>query len=125
MAMGCRLIRLGARIDRSFVRHIISRTFATMASRVLGIKVYDTQNGAKLIKSNIVKELFEDEFITRWLFDIELIFRLIKKIGKNEAKRLIVEVPLNECRDIDGSKIKTMDFIRAPLELFKIWRKYG
>lgn len=125
MAMGCRLRRLGASIERTFFRHIVSRTFATIVSYVLKMKVYDTQNGAKLISSDLVRDLFKEPFITKWLFDVELLFRLKRLLGSKDVERCIVEVPLNTCLNPGGSKLKIKDFVKAPWELFLIQRKYN
>ncbi len=122
--MGARFARMGAKISRKPSRHYIGRVFATLVSMLLKIPVYDTQCGAKIIHKDIVFNLFEKPLITKWLFDVELIARLEKLIGFKEAKEVILEVPLQQWSEIAGSKLKPIDFLKAPLELVKIWRKY-
>lgn len=122
--MGTRISRMGAAIKRKAVRHYVGRIFATLVSNLLRIPVYDTQCGAKLIHTSVVYELFEKPLITKWLFDVELIARLELKLGVKQMHNILLEVPLNAWSEIDGSKLKLTDFLKAPFELFAIYRKY-
>ncbi len=122
--MGTRFVRMGAQINRKASRFYIGRIFATLVSWILKIPVYDTQCGEKLIHKNIVFKIFKKPLITKWLFDVELLARLEKLIGYKEAKQVILEVPLQQWDEIAGSKLKPTDFLQAPIELLKIWRKY-
>ena len=119
-----RLMRLGAKIKRKFFRHIFSRIFATTTSVLLKLPVYDTQCGAKMYKKQIIKPLFNDRFISKWLFDVEILARYIKIFGRENAIINIYECPLYRCDDLDGSSLKARDFLNAPVELWKIKRKY-
>lgn len=121
---GLRLMRLGARVKRKTPRHLLGRCFATVASTMLKLPVYDTQCGAKLYKKNIVTDLFEEKFITKWLFDVELLSRYVKVFGRSAAERNIYEHPLFQWEDVGGSQLKFKDFFKAPYELLKIKRKY-
>lgn len=122
--MGLRLMRLGAKVKRKPLRHYLGRCFATVASMMLGLPVYDTQCGAKLFRRDVVKKIFPEHFITRWLFDVELLARYTKAYGKERATEKIYEFPLFQWQDIDGSQLKSRDFFKAPMELMKIWRRY-
>jgi glycosyltransferase involved in cell wall biosynthesis len=124
MVMGCRLMRLGAKVKRKNTRHYPGRIFATIASVVLKLKVYDTQCGAKLFNVNVIDPLYEKPFISRWLFDVELLARYIKTFGLEEATKNIYEYPLASWEDVAGSSIKMKDFFKAPFELWKIKRHY-
>jgi hypothetical protein len=71
--------------------------------------------------------LFQQPFLSRWIFDVEIFARLIQASkGKDlpRAKDIIYEFPLTEWRDIPGSKLKIDDFVRAGWELFKIRNCY-
>lgn len=121
---GLRLMRLGAKVKRKKTRHYLGRCFATAASIALGLPVYDTQCGSKLYKSNIVPLLFNKPFITRWLFDVELLARYKKEFGSHNAITDIYEYPLLEWEDVHGSQVKMKDFFKAPYELLKIIKEY-
>jgi len=121
---GLRLMRLGAKVVRKKSRHYFGRIFATVTANMLKISVYDTQCGAKLYKSEIVPALFEEKFTTRWLFDVELLARYIRQFGHQQAKNKIYEYPVFLWEDMQGSQLKIKDFIKAPLELLKIKRRY-
>lgn len=124
MVTGLRLARLGAGVRRKNSRHYLGRCFATVASSMLRIPVYDTQCGSKIYKAGIVEQLFDEHFITRWLFDVELLARYKRLYGREQATSRIYEYPLLAWEDVGGSKLKIKDFLKAPVELLKIRRKY-
>ncbi|CAM4152780.1 glycosyltransferase [Gillisia hiemivivida] len=117
--MGSRVKRLGATIERDLTRHYMGRIFATVASIVLKLKPYDSQCGAKFFEVGLAQELFSSPFASKWLFDLELLFRYKSK-NKEDYKKYILEVPLRLWKEKEGSKIKLVDFFIAPLDLIKI-----
>jgi dolichyl-phosphate beta-glucosyltransferase len=122
--IGSRVRRMGAKIERKWFRHYFGRVFATVASNILDLPVYDTQCGAKLIERNLAAEIFTQPFISPWLFDLELIARIIATLGRPEADRAIYEHPLSSWRDIGNSKIAPFYLPKIPYELFRIHRAY-
>lgn len=119
--LGSRILRLGSDIDRKWYRHYLGRLFATTASTLLNLPVYDTQCGAKFFEIEKCKEAFQNPFLSQWLFDVEVLFRL-KKIGLSLTD--YYEVPLSRWRDEHGSKLKITDFLIAPFQLLKMYFKY-
>ncbi len=71
-----RVMRAGSRIDRRFNRHLFGRPFATAAGELPGVRAYDTQCGAKLFRREVLPAVFGEEFVTRWIVDVELYHRL-------------------------------------------------
>jgi dolichyl-phosphate beta-glucosyltransferase len=124
IALGSRVKRLGSQIDRRFARHVFGRVFATAASSLLGFATYDSQCGAKLFRAAIASVLFQDPFVTRWLFDLELLARLRNHLG-GLPDDAAIEVPLERWIEVGGSKLKAIDMIRVPRELLKIRRAYN
>ena len=120
---GSRIRRMGASIERLWYRHYFGRVVASAISIVLGLPFYDTQCGSKMLKSRLAGQLFEEPFITRWLFDVELVFRALKILGKKQAKLVIHELPLSNWRDIGRSNVSLFDGVRVPFHLLRIlWR---
>lgn len=118
--IGSRVRLLGRSIQRRPIRHYLGRIFAIAASLVLDIPVYDTQCGAKLFKNDsTLRKVFSIPFKTRWLFDVEILGRY-KLITTDYIGDHIIEYPLESWKDVKGSKIKLIDFIKAPIELLKI-----
>jgi glycosyltransferase involved in cell wall biosynthesis len=121
MAIGSRVKLLGWQISRSERRHYLGRVFATFASLTLGLPVYDTQCGAKMLRLvPAVVAALQEPFMSRWLFDVELIARLRDGVGAEYLR----EVPLPVWRDPGGSSVRVSDFLKAPLELWRIGRRY-
>lgn len=121
---GSRVRRMGARINRHWYRHYPGRVIATFISMILGLPFYDTQCGAKLIDRSLAEKIFEQPFISPWLFDVELVARIIQAFGRQEAGRKIFELPLESWSDIGKSKISLGYLPRVPYELVKIYRHY-
>lgn len=121
MVMGARIKLIGNGVKRSLKRHYFGRIFATIVSQfVLKVPVYDTQCGAKVIDFKTAKQIFEKPFVSKWLFDVELLKRLQKT---HDLKKVVREIPLEEWEEIGNSKIRFSDFLKIPYELFKIYRK--
>ncbi|NVO20105.1 MAG: glycosyltransferase [Bacteroidetes bacterium] len=122
--VGSRIKRLGANINRKTHRHYTGRIFATAASMILRLPVYDTQCGAKLLKRSVVEVMFAEQFISRWLFDVEIFARLTANIGYKNILDHIYEVPLNCWIEKGGSSLQFSYMYKVPVELFRISRKY-
>lgn len=123
--MGSRVKLLGITdIKRKWYRHYFGRVFATIASSMLKIPVYDTQCGAKMIKSSVVKELFAAPFISSWLFDVEILFRLKKLPIYTINPTPIIELPLSKWEEKGESKIPFTYLFKIPIELIRIYIKY-
>ncbi len=120
--LGSRILRLGGDIRRKWYRHYLGRLFATVASSLLKLPVYDTQCGAKLFSRIEIKKVLEGTFISKWIFDVELLFRL-QKLGTLSLSDFY-EIPLSSWEDVGGSRLKVTDFLKAPLELLQLYRRY-
>ena len=124
MVCGARVQRMGAKIQRHWYRHYPGRIIATIVSIILDLPFYDTQCGAKLFDNALARQLFEEPFISPWLFDVELIARIVVLYGKQDASRMIFELPLECWIDRGNSKIAFNYLPKIPFELFKIFQKY-
>lgn len=124
--LGSRVKLLGRRIVRRPLRHYLGRVFATSASLVLGIGVYDTQCGAKIFRTSPTSHgLFDRPFSSRWTFDVEVLARLLHKFraaNQGSVDDVIHEIPLLRWEDVAGSKVRPLDFVRAFYELWMIHR---
>lgn len=126
MVLGARVRLLGKDIRRNPARHYLGRGFATAVALVLGIEIYDSQCGAKLFRATAdVRRVFDEPFTSRWIFDVELLARFIQRkraAGVTNVEALLYELPLPEWHDQKGSKLRTADFGRALLDLWRIRR---
>jgi dolichyl-phosphate beta-glucosyltransferase len=129
VCLGSRVLLLGRVVDRRAHRHYLGRLFATVASYVLDLAVYDTQCGAKLFRvSPELHALFAQPFCVNWTFDVEIIARVQEqraRLGQPLGLTTLYELPLNEWRDVAGSKVRALDFFRALFEMSRIYARYG
>lgn len=127
MVLGSRIRLLGRQIYRKAGRHYLGRIFATVASVMLRLPIYDTQCGAKIFRvTPSLSQMLNEPFVSRWVFDVELIARFIVLNGHNTAflHDSIYEFPLYKWEDVAGSKVQPADFLRAFIDMVKIREKY-
>jgi len=121
--LAARVALLGRRIKRRARRHYLGRVFATMASLILRIPVYDTQCGAKVFRvTPAVREAINAPFRSSWVFDVELIGRLLHGTSTVEPVplRAFEEMPLREWRDVSGSRLRFVDMVHALIDLLLV-----
>lgn len=121
---GSRVKLYGWDIQRSLKRHYFGRIFATYVGFLFKLDIYDTQCGAKFFSHNMAKDLFNEKFVSKWFFDIELLLRLGKQAPNQNYGNILLEVPLRHWNEKGDSKLKMSDFLKTPFELNKIRRKY-
>jgi glycosyltransferase involved in cell wall biosynthesis len=128
VVMGSRVRLLGRTIDRHARRHYAGRVFATAASVTLRLPVYDTQCGAKMFKATPrLREALSQSFLSKWVFDVELLARLGTVSGGYSPAILldtVCEYPLLQWHDVAGSKLRATDFAKSGLDLLRIYRHY-
>ena len=123
-AFGSRILRVGSEIERKIHRFLIGRFLATLISHILNLKVYDTQCGCKMFEGSLTPILFGEPFTSRWLFDVELFFRMKKHYGENRYKSILLEVPLKKWIDRGESKVSIFYGFRVFLDLYQIKFRY-
>jgi glycosyltransferase involved in cell wall biosynthesis len=82
-------------------RRLASRAFNLFVRLMFGLRLSDTQCGAKLIKRAALETVLPDLGRTQWAFDVDLLFQL-KRHGFE-----IMEIP-TVWRDVAGSKLKIL-----------------
>lgn len=125
MIFGARVKLLGRYVERRAARHYLGRVFATFVSTMLDLPIYDTQCGAKMFRAQpFGKALFGAPFLSRWVFDVEIIARYLREVGPERAAEGIYEFPLMRWVDVAGSKLKATDFLVAFFDVLRIRRAY-
>ena len=126
---GSRVNLLGRSVHRKLGRHYVGRVFATAASAVLRLPIYDTQCGAKLFRAtDEIRAIFADPFVSKWIFDVEIIARLGKSrrgTDRPQPRDILYEHPLMSWHDIKGSKLKYRHFVTVAIDLLRIQLRYG
>jgi dolichyl-phosphate beta-glucosyltransferase len=128
MVIGARVKLLGRDVRRAESRHYTGRVFATVVSAMLKLAIYDTQCGAKLFRvTELLPDLLAEPFISRWIFDVELLARcrrLERQKGAAPLEEVVYEYPLESWHDVSGSKLRGGDFARAAIDLWRIYWRY-
>jgi dolichyl-phosphate beta-glucosyltransferase len=101
IVLGSRIQKIDTRIERSFTRHIIGRTLATIIDNRFKLGIYDTQCGAKIFNRSILNEISDQPYKTKWFFDVEIIRRINQKNNSYRA----MEIPLKLWKNGKHSKI--------------------
>ncbi len=117
---GSRVKLLNSRINRKPHRHIIGRIIITLINSKLKLGIYDTQCGAKILRTDLAKVAFSEPFYTSWLFDVEVFARLKRKNLLDDAK----EFPLVEWKDVEGSKLGYKTAVKIIRELYLLISNY-
>tara|TARA_R110002012_G_scaffold281843_2_gene471416 strand:- start:7760 stop:8494 length:735 start_codon:yes stop_codon:yes gene_type:complete len=101
-------------------RSVISYSLSLLNKKILNFntQVIDSQCGCKLFCSNLVPILFERPFISRWLFDIEILLRL--RDSKNFCEEQIKQIKLNKLNRSQDSNIRIFQNLNLISDLFKI-----
>ena len=115
--IGSRVSRLGSCVRRRAVRHFLGRVFVTVSSFLLKTQAYDSQCGAKVFRIAVAARCFREPFVTRWLFDLEVLLRL--------RDAAVLEYPLREWQDVAGSKMRVLPNVwRTLRDLLRLRAKY-
>lgn len=117
---GSRINRMGANITKESARKIISKSINMIIRMILGMGFQDTQCGAKIMTRDIATNMFNEKFITRWIFDVEIFLRMKKFYGKDVVQNLICEQPLKRWTHADGSKLSMRDSVKIMGQLLEI-----
>ncbi|GAA4281069.1 glycosyltransferase [Gaetbulibacter aestuarii] len=125
LAFGSRIKKIDTNIERKKYRHYIGRIIATAISYIIKIPIYDTQCGCKVFEANLAKSIFEEKFISKWLFDVELFCRIIETYSREKTIKISREIPLQRWKDTNESKVKLTYFFKIWIDLLKINKRYN
>ena len=122
---GSRAKNASEAIEKDKIRGIISKVINLLIVLILGLSISDTQCGAKVFRAALVPVMFEKNFFSRWLFDVEMFIRLKRHLGKAEVVKSIYEQPLKRWVHMDDSKLGLKDSLEIPYRLLSIWYNYN
>ncbi|MCR4881690.1 MAG: glycosyltransferase [bacterium] len=122
--VGVRLNLAGHKLDRSAGKYFAQGIIARMANLLFSPKISDTQCGAKMFSADVLRPTTREPFISRWLFDMELLKR-ISDLPQSKGKNWLFEFPVTSWSEMGGSKRKFSDYAKCLKDFFKIVSKYG
>lgn len=123
LVMGSRMMRLGANIQRKFYSYAKDRVFAAAVRKFTGLGVFDPQCGAKVMSFEAANLVFKEKFSSPAYFDVEILCRL-QQLPYSAESPNIYELPLNQWKEVSGSKLKMSNLLNIPIELKKISLRY-
>ena len=124
LAFGSRILKLDNKIKRKWYRFILGRVVATAISNTLNLNIYDSQCGCKVFEAQTAEKIFDQAFISEWLFDVEIFFRMVHLFGRSKIQNHLREIPLRSWVDTPDSRVSPLYFFTLWWDLFKISKKY-
>ena len=115
IVFGSRIKKIGSHIQRGLKRHFMGRFFCTAVDLLFQLNSYDSQCGAKFFRRKAIPDAFLEPFISKWIFDIEIILRVRQQFR-------VTEYPLRNWREVGGSKLNIYrEAFRILLDIRKIY----
>ncbi|HEY1082933.1 MAG TPA: glycosyltransferase [Prosthecobacter sp.] len=114
-----RVKMLGRRVERLLKRHLLGRVYATLVSELLGIPVYDSQCGLKLLPRADYERVAGGLGVHGFAFDVELMVALL------DAGVPVEEVPI-DWHEIPGGKVRLLrDSLHMARDVWDIRKRRG
>jgi glycosyltransferase involved in cell wall biosynthesis len=111
-----RISMAGTTITRNKFRHIVGRLIATILNINSGYIFYDSQTGFKIYRGAFLHGLdLEARLKTKWFIDWEIILRSPTQVR-------IIEVPVSNWRDVQGSNLSILNVASVLLEILRVKR---
>ncbi len=100
-------------------RRAASRCFNLMVRILFGLKLKDTQCGAKLFRREVIRPVLRNLGVTNWAFDVDMLFQT-KRLGYS-----IREIP-TVWHDVAGSKVEVgRASLNMTVALVRLWMFYS
>jgi dolichyl-phosphate beta-glucosyltransferase len=117
VAIGSRDVTGSVVVRAPLYRKNIGRTFNLLVRRLTGLPFKDTQCGFKLMRTAVARELLEQQLVSGYAFDVELLMRA-------RARGLrVAEVPVTYVHDHDSRVNPLTASPRMALDLMRlVWR---
>lgn len=123
--IGVRMELGGRHIKRELHKSVMNKTLAWLSSAILGVRFRDPTCGAKLLRASPeLRSALHRPFLSRGIFDVELISRLglyYERAGLGPLEWSLYEYPLEQWNDVGGSHRKFDDYFDALWDLGKIF----
>lgn len=103
---------------RKWLRNVLMHGFHFCVLLAGGSSIRDTQCGFKIFTRGAARQLFPNQRLNRWCFDVELVY-LCQRLGIPMAEIAV------SWTEIPGSKIRVTSILHMLLELFLIRVGYG
>ena len=116
----------GDGIKKDPMRALFSKIIKMCVFLILGLPIEDTQCGAKVFRKDLIPVIYATNFLSKWLFDVEMFIRLKKHMGgKDAVMQVIQEQALNRWVHVEDSKLGLKDSLEIPVRLLVIWFNYN
>ncbi len=120
IVIGNRHVKNNCGVERNVFRNVISYAILCLINFMLGFKLKDSQCGAKIFRRSVAELCFEQPFVSRWLFDVEIFKRLLTVISLEQLERNLAQKDLANWHEVPGSKLKFYHLLNILCEMLKI-----
>ncbi len=124
MIFGSRKSEDGRNISYSPIRLLAATITRIIIRRIVKLPITDTQCGAKIFAQEAIPVCFGQPFVSRWLFDVEVILRLTREKKSLDDSKYIREFFLLRWKHEPDSKVTLKDTIHIPYQFLKIIMHY-
>ncbi len=114
VAIGSREVKDARRFDEPVHRHLGGRLINLMIRMLILPRLQDTQCGFKCFRASVAEDLFRQQTLNGWSFDIELLF-----VAYRRGYR-VVEIPVDWYYRRESKVSAVRDALRMLLDIFRI-----
>lgn len=85
---------INTKSETNYVKRFFINLIEKVIFAILDMSIKDTQYESKVFVRNVVPVIYGEAFISKWLFDIEILLRLKNYVGKDQTIHKIFEQPI-------------------------------
>ncbi|NER12765.1 glycosyltransferase [Leptobacterium flavescens] len=111
--------------ERGFFRDFVSQIGKRIIRFTFRLPFQEARCKAKIFRRDAIPVVFHKEFVSKWLFNVEIFVRFINnyQLGYRPVRR-ILEYELKHRKGFKEPRLNLIDFILVPRDVFKIYFGY-
>lgn len=114
----------GGNITYSTTRLILSKFARFAIKHLISLPIEDTQCGAKIFNRDAAEICFQQPFVTKWLFDVEVFLRLKRTQPNSLLMKQIECYSLKKWKEVPNSHLRKFELLYMPVQILRIMHHY-